>query len=333
MTKSIFPNQIDSIDVDVSEALIAIENNLGTNANGSEFSTVSDRLNAIDKQIRLLSDKPDNNLDNLNLETILSFGNNTGGNDIVLGPGDCISCSDKIINLKGDVSINGGLEIFGYFDLNNHGINHLLLPAEPHQATNKQYVDAKISEQNNKLESELNNIKKSKADLFPEPEGNKYLKRNIENTGWEYNEINIQEIHNKFNELSILINKVSKNNTAGNDITVDVGDAIRSAEEGGFVNIDSNVMIHKKLVINGDIDLQSHHVISSLPPIRKTDLTNKQYVDTKIPTNLDIENQIIGSMLYFDGKVWITLNPGEENDVLMMKNNIPVWSKISNNLV
>src|SRR6266705_3083876 len=218
MTKSIFPNQIDSIDVDVSEALIAIENNLGNNANGSEFSTVSDRLNAIDKQIKLLSDKPDNHLDNLNLETILSFGNNTGGNDIVLGPGDCISCSDKIINLKGDVSINGGLEIFGYFDLNNHGINHLLLPLEPHQATNKQYVDAKISEQ---------------------------------------------------------INKVSKNNTAGNDITVDVGDAIRSAEEGGFVNIDSNVMIHKKLVINGDIDLQSHHVISSLPPIRKTDLTNK----------------------------------------------------------
>ena len=45
-----------------------------------------------------------------------------------------------------------------------------------------------------------------------------------------------------------------------------------------------------------------------MPPVFKSDLVNKQYVDTRIPTKLAIENQIIGAMLYFDGTNWVLIS-------------------------
>lgn len=286
-TISKFPNQIDDGYVDQLEALINVENILGTLPQGSEYSTIGDRLNAIDKELKsLLGLANKDYLHNLNLATILSLGENTDGYDIILGEGSVITGIGNIINLKGDTTIDGKLDVLEYIDLNK-------FPFELNHATNKQYVDNQISAQNNKLENELNNITNKdnnliqytigRSDPFPNPEPNKFLKRNIDNSGWEYKEIELKPIYDKFDALTKLINNVSKNNTAGNDITVNVGDAIKS--EDGVLNFDADVVIHKGLSVKG-IDLEYNYIDNLLDPIKPKQAVTKQYVDNKLPQTL-----------------------------------------------
>lgn len=337
-----YSNQIDSIFVEPKEAIIAIENALGTNPQGPNHSTVSDRLNYLDKQLNSLSSLTDKDyLHTLNLATILSLGNTTDGYDIVLSTGDCISSADNSIYLKGNVIINGGLDLFDSLDLDGHKIKNMPDPVEQTDGSNKKYVDNQILAQNNKLTEAINNIKNNngssiqytigESQPFPPSESNKFLKRNIDNSNWEYVEIDLNSIYDKFKIIEKSIDNVSKNKTAGHDLVISIGDAIKSEEENGFVNIDSNVMIHKVLSMNDNIDMQSRHIINVADPIRKTDAINKQYHDNKIPTKLAIENQKLYSILYFDGKNWAALPMGEENDVLTIKNSMICWGKISIN--
>ncbi len=187
-SKSKYPIQIDDGYTDQLEALINIENILGTLPNGPEFSTVSDRLNAVDKDLKSLLKLNDyEHLHNLNLSTILSLGNITGGQDIILGIGDCISSADNSIYLKGNVTINGGLDLCDHLDMDGNIIKNLPLPKEQNEASNKLYVDNQISAQNDKLNNIKNNngnsIQYTKGISQPlDPQPNKYLKRNIDNS-------------------------------------------------------------------------------------------------------------------------------------------------------
>lgn len=287
-----YPLQIDDGYVDQLEALINIENILGTLPQGSEFSTIGDRLNAIDSQLKsLLGLSNKDYLHNLNLATILSLGENTDGYDIILGEGSVITGIGNIINLKGDTTIDGKLDVLEYIDLNK-------FPFELNHATNKQYVDNQISAQNNKLENELNNITNKdnnliqytigRSDPFPNPEPNKFLKRNIDNSGWEYKEIELKPIYDKFDALTKLINNVSKNKSNGSDIEIELGDALIG--EGGIINIDSEVFISGPLSIKGKLDLEYHNVINSADPINPKDLVHKKYVDDRLPKNVIISD-------------------------------------------
>lgn len=289
-----YPNQIDGLFTNPKEALVAIENTLGTNPQGSEFSTVGDRLNAINKELKLLSPLLNKDyLHSLNFGTILALGNTTDGYDIILGIGDCITSADQSIYLKGNVTIAGGLDLSDHLDLDNNLITNLPFPTELHHATNKQYVDNQISAQNNKLNDITNNIinnngnyiqyGKGKTDILPTTEPNKFLKRNTDNTAWIFEAIELKPIYDKFETLTKLINNVSKNNTSGNDITVNIGDAIKS--EDGILNIDSNTVIHGNLSAKG-IDLEYSHIDNLLDPISDRQATTKKYVDDRLPTTL-----------------------------------------------
>lgn len=306
-----YPNQIDSINTEPKEALIAIENTLGTNPQGL-YSTVNDRLAALDKDLKsLIHLSSIDYLSNLNLATILSLGGTTDGYDLILGPGDSIVGSDGFINLKGNTSINGTLETLGNIDLNNHYIKNVLFPIDPHDVSNKEYVDNQISAQNSKLIDSVNKIikndnnliqyTKGKSDPLPESEPNKYLKRNIDNSAWEFSEIDLKPLYNKIDELNKLIKSVSKNETNGSDITVNVGDAIKG--EDGFLNIDAEVIIHKGLSIGGNLDAEYHRIINIPDPQNPKDAINKQYVDDRIPKNIVISDTLDddANVYYKDG--------------------------------
>lgn len=296
-----YPNQIDETNVNSDEAIIAIENTLGTNPQGPEFSTVGDKLAALDKDLKsLIHLSSIDYLSNLSLATILSLGGTTDGYDLILGSGDSIVGSDGIINLKGHTSINGSLETFGNIDLNNNYIKNSLFPIDPHDVSNKEYVDNQISAQNNKLTESLNKIikndnnliqyTKGKSDPLPEPEPNKYLKRNIENTAWEFVEVDLNPLYNKIADLNKLIKSVSKNETNGSDITVNIGDALKG--EDGIINIDSEVIIHKGLSIGGNLDAEYHSIINLADPKNPKDAINKQYFDDRIPKNIVISDTL-----------------------------------------
>lgn len=327
-----FPNQIDDSSVDQLEALINIENVLGVNPNEG-FSTVSDRLNNLDKQLKSFDYLTSiDYIKNLNLATILSLNNCTDEYDIILGEGSVLTGIGEIVNIKGDTTLIGNLNITG-------NIKNSSEPIEQYDIPNKLYIDNKLSLQFNKFNDLINNISnKNNFSIqytcninqpFPEGKPNQFLKRNKDNDGWEFSIVDIDSFNNKFDSVVKTIENVRKNNTGGCDLLINSGDAIKSEDD--YINLDANVVIHKKLMLYGDIDLQSHRIINSLFPEKKGDIANKQYVDTRIPTNLAIENQIIGSMLYFDGTKWVSLNPGEEGDVLIMKDNAPIWSKIKPN--
>lgn len=344
MTFSLFPNQIDNPDVNVSEALIAIENVLGTNPSGSDFSTIGSRLKSIEDNIKTLSVLSNKeHLYDLKLSTLLSLGNTTDGYDIILSSGDAITSSDNKVNIIGEVIITGDLNISNDIYLNNSNIKKLKYPNEPDDASTKSYVDDELKKHTDILKNKIYSVisrgtssiqyAKGETQPIPKTEANKYLKRNIDNTNWEFVDLDVQGFHDKIDSVIKSIGFISKNITNGEDLKISIGDAIKGEDD--YVNIDSHVIIHKTLLVNGDIDLQSHRISNSMPPIFKSDLTNRQYVDTKIQeyinSRFSIENQTIGSILYFNGNTWISLSPGNEGEILMMKNNLPAWCELNKN--
>lgn len=335
MNRTLFPNQIDDGYVNQIDALLTIENILGTNPNGSEFSTISDRFNYIEKTLDTLK----LSLNNLNLSNVLSINNCTNGYDIVLSTGDAITGADGIVNIIGNTIITGELNISNDIELNNNYLKNLKYPVEPNDASTKSYTDDQLNVLNNNLTNKIYEIINNKncsiqysvenTQPIPKTEANKYLKRNIDNTNWEFIDLDIDKINNKIESVIKSIGFITKNITNGEDLKISIGDAIRGEDD--YVNIDSHVIIHKSLLMHNNIDLQSNRITGSLPPIFKSDLVNKQYVDTKLPTNLAIENQKTGSILYFNGESWIPLLPGKEGEVLIIKNDKPFWGELKFN--
>lgn len=319
MNNTKYPNQIDDGYVNQIEALLSIENTIGVNPNGNEHSTIADRLNNLNNLLK-------STINNLSLSNILSLNNCTDIYDLILGEGSTLIGIDGFVNIKGYTTITGDLNIVGSIDLNNNVIKNSSSPIEPNDLSNKSYIDTQINSQNEKLNKLIQSLSNKNnttiqytegiSQPFPEGKSNQYLKRNIENTGWEFQSIELKPIYDKFETLETLISNVSKNNTFGSDITVNIGDAIKSEDD--FLNLDSNVTIHKNLLMYGDIDLEYHSIINSKEPINSKDLANKQYVDDKIPKNIIISDTLIEDVnIYYKDGIFkaniIRLDPGNED--------------------
>ena len=293
-----YPNQIDSSDIilgNLSDIIINIENILGTNPNG-KFSTVNDRLNDLDHSIRRLN----SNYNNLNLSKILSIGNSTDGFDIILGPGDVLTGIANIVNIKGNTTIDGTLDLLRNLDLNGNRINNLLDPVSSKEPTTKNYVDNIISPINNFY----NNIKneyfynnkhliqygEEKTDPLPKSEANKFLKRKNDNSGWEFEDIALPELNRKINFVYDKIQYINKNISNGNDIFLSFGDAIKS--EDGFINLDGQVVIHKSLSTQGNIDVNYNNIKNIADPKDPFDAINKRFLESKITKNVIITDSL-----------------------------------------
>jgi len=311
--KTKYPNQIDDLHVDQLEALISLENIIGTNPNGA-YSTVNDRLNNLDEQLKSLNILLSKDyLQYLNLSTILSLNNHTDGYDIILSEGDALTGVGGIVNIYGDTTITGYLSVTKNIDLNNNNIKNLPLPIYPDEAANKLYIDNQISAQSNKfnnlitsiINKDNNSIQYTKgiSQCFPEPKANQYLKRTKDNSAWEFKEIDLETIYNKIESINKSINFVSKIMTHGQDFIVNIGDAIKG--EDGFVNIDSEVIIHKGLTINGTLDAQYHNLSNLLDPTLPHHAVTKKYLDDRIPKHVIISDNLYNNVdVYYHDKLF-----------------------------